>query len=80
MENHYLPTPAGICLTAVEIQDLTGYAQTGRQIEELRTQGFWRARARDGRVIVERSHFEAVCAGVDVQRKILRPKVGPLRG
>ncbi len=41
-----------------------GYTQTSRQLEALRAAGFWRARlGRDGRVVLERAHYEAVCAG-----------------
>lgn len=33
-----------ITLTADELRLLTGYQQPGRQLEELRRQGYWRAR------------------------------------
>ncbi len=48
----------------VELVELTGYEQASRQLEELHERGFWRARIRrDGRVVLERPHYEAVCAG-----------------
>lgn len=41
-----------------------GYDQPRRQLEALREQGFWRARlGRDHQVVLERAHYEAVCAG-----------------
>jgi hypothetical protein len=56
-----------LTLTADELRDLTGYAQPCRQIEELHRQGFHRARRSriDGRVILERAHYDAVCAGLE---------------
>lgn len=59
-----------ICLTTDELIALTGYHQPARQVAELRGQGFWRARHKDGRVILERAHYEAVCAGAQPERKI----------
>lgn len=51
-------------LTDAEILDLTGYVQPCKQIEALKAQGFWRARRNiRGHVILERAHYEAVCAG-----------------
>lgn len=55
-------------LTPAEIQALSGgYTQPAKQLEELRQQGFWRARRSrlTGAVIVERAHYEAVCRGGD---------------
>lgn len=51
-------------LTAEEVAALTGYALPGKQVQELRKQGFWRARRNAaGTVVLERAHYEAVCAG-----------------
>jgi len=56
---------SGLLLTDEEITTLAGgLTQPQRQLEELRRQGFWRVRlSRAHRVILERSHYEAVCAG-----------------
>lgn len=54
-----------ITLTDLEIFHLTGYVRSINQLSELHRRGFWRARmGRTGRVILERAHFEAVCAGL----------------
>ena len=53
-----------------ELQDITGgYSQAAKQLEELHRQGFWRARRSrlHGAVILERAHYEAVCAGRDLR-------------
>lgn len=53
-----------LLLTAAEIAELTQYGRPSRQLEELHRQGFFRARqGRSGAVILERAHYEAVCAG-----------------
>ncbi len=54
-----------IVLTDAEIDAITGgLTQPQRQLEELRARGFWRVRlSRAHRVILERAHYEAVCAG-----------------
>jgi len=53
-----------LVLTAAELERLTGgLTQPRRQLTELRAQGFWRARLVRGQVILERAHYEAVCAG-----------------
>lgn len=55
-----------ITLTADEIFALTGYRQPAAQLEALRKQGFHRARRNvAGAVVLERAHYEAVCAGRD---------------
>ena len=60
-----------LTLTPAELVVLTGgLTQPRRQVDELRRHGFWRARlGRDNQVILERAHYEAVCAGA------LRPGV-----
>lgn len=53
-----------LTLSPAEIEEITGFAQPCKQLDALRQQGFIRAhRARDGRVILERAHYLAVCAG-----------------
>ena len=54
-----------LLLSPLEVKALAGeLEQPQRQLEELRRQGFWRVRlSRAHRVILERAHFEAVCAG-----------------
>lgn len=54
-----------ILLTPLEVKLIAGgYEQPSRQLDELRAQGFWRARlSRAHDVILERAHYEAVCAG-----------------
>lgn len=67
-----------LILTPAELEALTGYRQPSPQIAELKRQGFWRARrAVTGRVIVERSHYEAVCRGEQGQPapKVRQPAV-----
>lgn len=54
-----------LTLSDAEIRTLAGgLNQPQRQLEALRACGFWRARlSRAHRVILERAHYEAVCAG-----------------
>ena len=53
-----------LILSAAELSELTDYMQSACQLEELKRQGFYRARRnRLGHVILERAHYEAVCAG-----------------
>lgn len=54
-----------IILTADELADVTGYRTPKRQLAEMHRQGFYRARisATTGNVILERAHYDAVCAG-----------------
>lgn len=48
-----------------ELQALTGYRRPADQLAELLRQGFYRARRSpsDGTIILERPHYDAVCAG-----------------
>lgn len=48
-----------------EIQRVAGGRKRARaQLEELRAQGFYRARLGiDGKIVLERPHYDAVCAG-----------------
>ena len=53
-----------IILDADELERVTGYKTPKRQEKELHRQGFYRARiAVTGNVILERAHYDAVCAG-----------------
>lgn len=52
-----------ITLDKDELVKLTGLTQPRRQVDELRARGFWRARLVHGETVLERAHFEAVCAG-----------------
>lgn len=65
-----------IRLSLDEIVAITKYTQPNRQVEELREQGFWRARLdREGKALLERDHYVAVCRGA-VQASAL-PAEGP---
>lgn len=52
-------------LSEQELIEITDYHQPAKQLEVLKEQGFWRARRSvvTGRVVLERAHYEAVCAG-----------------
>lgn len=53
-----------ITLTLTEMYNITGYRTPKRQLAELHRQGFYRARiGAAGNVILERAHYDAVCAG-----------------
>jgi len=53
-----------IVLSEDELRTITRYSQPSRQLNELHRQGFHRARkSRFGGVLLERAHYEAVCAG-----------------
>jgi len=53
----------GICLTIVELREITGRIKHSAQVRWLRRHGFnFKLRA-DGMPIVSRSHFEAVMGG-----------------
>ena len=63
-----------LTLTREEIEELTGYMWPSKQLDELRQQGFFRARiGRAGNVLLERTHYNAVCAGS--ASKTERPQV-----
>lgn len=73
-----------LLMTELEVAELTGYRRHAQQLEELKRQGFWRARRAPitGRVILERAHYEAVCSGADLaptyESKVPQPVVLPL--
>lgn len=53
-----------IILDTDELERVTGYKTPKRQVKELHRRGFYRARtAVTGNVILERAHYDAVCAG-----------------
>jgi hypothetical protein len=55
-----------ITLDEDEIKAITGYDRGAEQLRELRAQGFYRARRNYlGQIVLERGHYEAVCAGRD---------------
>lgn len=57
---------AACLVPADQIEQITGYRQAAKQVAELQRQGFWRARRNVmGVVVLERSHYDAVCAGQD---------------
>ena len=53
-----------LTLSAEELIELTGFRRPADQLTELLRRGFYRARqsAVTGRVVLERAHYEAVCA------------------
>lgn len=53
-----------ITMTEVELQAITGFKRPHEQITELHRQGFYRARRSKttGNIILERAHYDAVCA------------------
>lgn len=73
-----------IALTEAELVIITGnLTQPRRQLAELHARGFWRARlGRDSKVVLERAHYEAVCAGVlppgEAKRDTAKPQVQPI--
>lgn len=66
-----------VTLSPDEIQQLTGYRQPGKQLQELLRRGFYRARRSrvTGEVILERPHYDAVSAGSTAEPSADRPKV-----
>jgi hypothetical protein len=66
-----------LLLTEAELEALTGYRRPHEQLAELHQQGFSRARRnRLGRVVLERAHYDAVCAGA---KQPAKPKVRLMR-
>lgn len=61
-----------------EIRRITNYRQPACQLAELLRQGFYRARRGrvDGAVILERAHYDAVCAGASLPAN--EPKLRPI--
>lgn len=54
-----------ITLSIAELLQVTGYKRPGDQLAELHRRGFYRARLGKvaGQVILERAHYDAICAG-----------------
>lgn len=66
-----------ITLSDDELVTLTGYKVAAKQLRELQRAGFTRARiGSTGRVVLERDHYRAVCAG-QAQAQTERPRVRP---
>lgn len=67
-------TSCGIVLTEAELIELTHYRMPRKQLEALHHAGFERARiGGSGRVVLERAHYDAVCAGrIEKHRPRLR--------
>jgi hypothetical protein len=67
-----------LILSPDELAALTGYRRPCDQVRELHRQGFTRARRSPvtGRVILERSHYDAVCRG-DVAPQEPRVRIPP---
>lgn len=65
-----------ITLTDDELHEVTGYRQPAAQLRALHARGFWLARRAPitGRVILDRAHYEAVCAGADRGPTQTRPR------
>jgi hypothetical protein len=62
MQHANVTTPP--TLTQTELDDLLpGITQPAARLRHLQAHGFIRARIVDGRIILERSHYEAVCRG-----------------
>jgi hypothetical protein len=70
-----------LLLSEPELIRLTGYKRAAEQLEELKRQGFYRARRnRLGELVLERAHYDAVCAAAHpAQRQSSegRPRVLP---
>lgn len=65
-------------LTDLEIERLAGgYKRPAEQLRELLKLGFWRARRSElnGKVILERPHYEAVSRGGDQPPAVAAPKL-----
>ncbi|QNK66823.1 DUF4224 domain-containing protein [Variovorax sp. PAMC26660] len=75
-----MPTadPTSAILTRKELHQLTGYRRAAEQLAELQRQGFYRTRRSrvDGSVILERPHYDAVCAGAS--KPANEPKLRPV--
>ena len=63
-------------LSTTEIERVTGYKRPADQLEELKRQGFYRARRSptSGSIILERAHYSAVCEGAKPSNE---PRVRP---
>lgn len=66
---------SSITLTHAELVEITGYHQPSKQLAELHRRGFHRAYIGRKGMVLERAHYEAVCAG---QAERPKPKVRPI--
>ena len=66
----------GLTLTPDELYEITRYKRQADQLKYLHKRGFHRAVIQRGQVLLERAHYEAVCAGAF---EPARPKVIPPR-
>lgn len=68
-----------ITLQQDELQALTGYKRPNDQLRVLLKRGFTRAHVQNGRLVLERAHYDAVCRGEAVQAASgrLRPQITP---
>lgn len=70
-------------LTPAELVEIcAGLTQPRRQVDHLLSIGFWRARYVRGEAVLERAHYEAVCAGAlppgEERRDTGRPQLRPI--
>lgn len=57
-------TASDLILSTADIEAMTGYVNATKQLQVLKNRGFHRAFInRAGRVVLERSHYEAVTRG-----------------
>lgn len=72
---HPVRPPSGLLLSTEELLEITGYAKPALQLKVLLAQGFHRARrTTQNRVVLERAHYEAVCASVASTNSISRER------
>jgi hypothetical protein len=73
-----------LTLSPTEIAQLCpGLIQSAARLRHLREQGFVRARLAGGEIVLERSHYEAVCRGEFAQpggQGYDRPRIASLAG
>lgn len=71
-----LSSHPSIRLSAEEVAEITRYKRACDQLPELHRRGFHRAYiGRDGVLVLERAHYEAVCQG---KVELARPRATPL--
>lgn len=65
MTTDYMAATHDLTLSEAQLREVTGYRQPYKQLAELQRRGFHRARLSKvtGKVILERAHYDAVCAG-----------------
>ena len=66
---------SSITLSHAELVEITGYHQPSKQLAELHRRGFHRAYIGRHGLVLERAHYEAVCAGASERNK---PKLRPI--